>query len=90
MWEEVCQTLRAAPERTAKLVFQDLQARYPGRYTEGQLRTLQRQVGYDNDSFSLLPSARAFGDFCGEPTLGHPRHSGGGVFGADPTARRYW
>ena len=44
VWEEVCQTLRAAPERTAKLVFQDLQARYPGRYTDGQLRTLQRRV----------------------------------------------
>jgi len=44
VWEEVCQALGAAPERTAKLLFQELQARYPGRFADGQLRTLQRRV----------------------------------------------
>ncbi len=44
VWEEVCAWLRAAPERTARSVFDELQRQYPDRYTTGQLRTLQRHV----------------------------------------------
>ncbi|MHB8426057.1 MAG: integrase catalytic domain-containing protein [Gammaproteobacteria bacterium] len=44
VWDEVCAWLTAAPERTARSVFDDLQQRYPDRYPDGQLRTLQRHV----------------------------------------------
>jgi len=44
VWEEVCAWLSAAPERTARAVFDELQHRDPDRYTGGQLRTLQRHV----------------------------------------------
>ena len=44
VWEEVCVWLTAAPERTARSVFDDLQRQYPGRYADVQLRTLQRHV----------------------------------------------
>jgi hypothetical protein len=44
IWDEVRQRLEAAPERTAEAIFQEIQQAYPGQYTDGQLRTLQRQV----------------------------------------------
>jgi hypothetical protein len=44
IWDEVRQQLEAAPERTAKAIFQELQHAYPGQYADGQLRTLQRRV----------------------------------------------
>jgi hypothetical protein len=44
VWEEVCEWLRANPERTAKSLFQELQQCYPGRFPDVQLRTLQRRV----------------------------------------------
>lgn len=44
MWEKVCAWLTAAPERTARSVFDDLQRQYRGRYADVQLRTLQRHV----------------------------------------------
>jgi hypothetical protein len=44
IWDEVCLRLEAAPERTAKTIFLELQQQYPGQYTAGQLRTLQRRV----------------------------------------------
>ena len=40
----ISQRLEANPERTAKAIFRDLQAEYPGRYPEVQLRTLQRRI----------------------------------------------
>src|SRR5439155_1976442 len=43
-WGEVCGWLAANPERTAKSLFLELQARYPGRHPDGQLRTLQKRV----------------------------------------------
>jgi hypothetical protein len=43
-WPEIEHWLRAAPERTAKSVFQELQQRAPDRYPDVQLRTLQRRV----------------------------------------------
>jgi hypothetical protein len=44
VWAEVEAWLTADPTRTGKGAFQELQRRYPGRYTHGQLRTLQRRV----------------------------------------------
>ncbi len=44
VWDEVAAWLAAAPERTAKSVFAELQRRYPGQFPDVQLRTLQRRV----------------------------------------------
>jgi hypothetical protein len=44
VWDEVCQWLTAQPERTGKSVFDELQQRYPGQFTKGQLRTLHRHI----------------------------------------------
>lgn len=44
VWSEVTEWLAVAPERTAKDMFAEVQQRYPGTYTDGQLRTLQRRV----------------------------------------------
>ena len=43
-WPEVEQRLRETPELEAKTLFELLRDKYPGRYEEGQLRTLQRRV----------------------------------------------
>lgn len=43
-WPEIAARLEAAPELEAKTLFEDLLARKPDRYEEGQLRTLQRHV----------------------------------------------
>jgi hypothetical protein len=43
-WPEVERLLQGAPELQAKTVLDYLLERYPGRYQEGHLRTLQRQV----------------------------------------------
>jgi hypothetical protein len=42
--EELRQMLIAEPQRTAKSLLLELQGRYPGRFPNGQLRTLQRRV----------------------------------------------
>ena len=42
--EEVRQKLIAEPQLTAKSLLFELQERYPGRFSAGQLRTLQRRV----------------------------------------------
>ena len=44
VWDQVCGWLEAQPERTAKSLFQELQACYPGHFPDVQLRTLQRRV----------------------------------------------
>ena len=36
--------LSANPGFEAKTLFEDLQRRYPGRFSDGQLRTLQRRI----------------------------------------------
>jgi len=43
-WEEVKGKLEINPGLEAKTLFEDLQRRYPGRFADGQLRTLQRRV----------------------------------------------
>lgn len=43
-WPVIAARLESAPELETKALFEDLMARYPDRYREGQLRTLQRHV----------------------------------------------
>lgn len=43
-WEEIRGRLMEAPELEAKVLFEDLAERKPGRYEPGQLRTLQRRI----------------------------------------------
>ena len=43
-WPEVEAQLRVTPEFEAKTLFELLQQQHPGRYEDGQLRTLQRHV----------------------------------------------
>ena len=44
VWDEVCGWLTKQPERNGRSVFDELQLRYPGQFTNGQIRTLQRHV----------------------------------------------
>jgi len=44
VWDEVCQSLSAQPERNGRSIFDALQQRYPGQFANGQLRTLQRHI----------------------------------------------
>lgn len=43
VWPDIEQLLRSNPALEAKTIFSDLQRRFPGRFTPGQLRTLQRR-----------------------------------------------
>ena len=43
-WPEVEVLLEETPALEAKTLFELLRSKYPGRYEEGQLRTLQRRV----------------------------------------------
>jgi hypothetical protein len=43
-WPEIEARLGATPELEAKTMFELLQAQHPGRYEDGQLRTLQRRI----------------------------------------------
>jgi Mu transposase, C-terminal domain len=44
VWPGLEEKLRINPGLEAKTLFEDLQRRYPGRFGDGQLRTLQRRV----------------------------------------------
>jgi hypothetical protein len=44
VWSEVLLWLQEDPEATAKFLFERLERAYPGRFPEGQLRTLQRRI----------------------------------------------
>ncbi len=44
VWIEIRGRLKEHPGLEAKTLFDDLQRRFPGRYSDGQLRTLQRRV----------------------------------------------
>lgn len=43
-WDELRDNLSANPGFEAKTLFDDLQRRFPGHFSDGQLRTLQRRV----------------------------------------------
>lgn len=44
VWEEIRGLVEANPGLEAKTVFESLQRHYPGQFSEGQLRTLQRRL----------------------------------------------
>jgi transposase len=44
VWPEIESTLELIPGLEAKTIFEYLQRQYPGRFADGQLRTLQRRV----------------------------------------------
>src|SRR5689334_6634656 len=41
VWEEIREQVGTNPGLEAKTIFEALQRKYPGQYTDGQLRTLQ-------------------------------------------------
>jgi Mu transposase-like protein len=43
-WDEIKSMLEINPGLEAKTIFEDFQRRYPGRFADGQLRTLQRRI----------------------------------------------
>jgi hypothetical protein len=43
VWPQIQEQLRRNPRLEAKTIFADLQRRFPGRFADGQLRTLQRR-----------------------------------------------
>ena len=45
-WEEIRKLLVAEPGLQAKTVFEHLQRTYPGRFRDGQVRTLRRRIKY--------------------------------------------
>jgi len=44
VWPEIEALIRDEPRLKAKTIFEDLQAKYPGQFQDGQLRTLQRHL----------------------------------------------
>jgi hypothetical protein len=44
VWDHIQARLELIPGLEAKTLFEDLQRRYPGRFADGQLRTLQRRI----------------------------------------------
>src|SRR5207244_199991 len=44
VWPQLVEQLALNPGLEAKTLFADLQRRFPGRFADGQLRTLQRHV----------------------------------------------
>lgn len=44
IWDDISSLLKGNSGFESKTIFQYLQRRYPGRYSDGQLRTLQRRV----------------------------------------------
>ena len=44
VWDELRGRLSGAPRLEAKTLFDDLLERYPGKFNQGQLRTLQRKI----------------------------------------------
>jgi hypothetical protein len=80
VWEEVRELLEVNPGLQALTLFQELQRRYPGRFQDGQLRTLQRQVkawraleGPAKEVFFPqvhVPGELAASDFCQLTDLG--------------------
>lgn len=43
-WQEISELLENAPKLEALTIFEHLQRKYPGKYQDGQLRTLQRKI----------------------------------------------
>src|SRR5919109_4562593 len=69
VWSEIEARLRQEPGVWIRFLFEDLQERYPGRFTPGQVRTLHRHVakwraphgGEQRDGGVFLPQQLAGG-----------------------------
>jgi len=80
VWEEIRELLEVNPGLQARTIFEDLQRRHPGRFADGQLRTLQRRVktwrGQEGPAREPIfpqahePGARCESDFCDLSKLG--------------------
>ena len=46
VWEQVRQQIKESPGLEAKTVFEWLQREHPGRFSDGQIRTLQRRIKF--------------------------------------------
>ena len=55
VWSEVEQMLGREPGLQAKTIFEELQRRYPGKFTPGQKRSLERRVREWKDSHGSEP-----------------------------------
>ena len=44
VWDQVRQQIEESPGLEAKTLFEWLQREHPGRYSDGQIRTLQRRI----------------------------------------------
>jgi hypothetical protein len=44
VWPEILVWLQESPDATAKSLFERLEGAYPGAFSAGQLRTLQRRI----------------------------------------------
>lgn len=76
VWTEIEQWLEAQPERTAKSVFLEVQQRYPGQFSDGQLRTLQRRVAYWRATVITTFDDRWLADeVLADASLPHPLHA---------------
>src|SRR3954463_1742721 len=78
VWEQVRQQIEENPGLEAKTLFEWLQREYPGRYQDGQIRTLQRRIkpgGPDCHMFEM-PIIRAVGTYFSLSDLAMMRHSG--------------
>ena len=84
VWSEVEALLEQGPGWEAKTLFEELQRRYPGRFAQGQLRSLQRRVkhwratrGPDKEVFFTqdhLPGRLGASDFTHMTSLGVTIH----------------
>jgi hypothetical protein len=72
VWDEVCQWLTAEPERNGRSVFDELQQRYPGQFTDGQIRTLQRHIQVWRAHTVLTFGDDGWFDALAEPGAGLP------------------
>ena len=44
VWEQICEQVKTNPGLEAKTIFELLQREHPGRFADGQLRTMQRRL----------------------------------------------
>ena len=79
IWEQVRQQIEENPGLQARTLFEWLQREYPGRYQDGQIRTLQRRIkprGRSDCHTFETPIIRAVGSYFSLSELAMMRHSG--------------
>ena len=79
VWEQVRQQIEENLGLEAKTLFEWLQREYPGRYQDGQIRTLQRRIkprGRSDRHMFEMPISRAVGTYFSLSELAMMRHSG--------------